>query len=164
MNKVTIVELDLAKRVFQLHGARRDGRVGFRKKLSRGQLLTLLAKELRRYGSLCNRLFWGERDWYARAEARLVPLNPWRSVRRTVRLTQKPLRKRQAGRACGLSNPRLNVGRHELWSSDVPSIDIISTSVTSDQRDDGVRIAAPTPRGGKRPKNLERCLWILRKN
>lgn len=47
MNEVTIVELDLAKRVFQIHGARRDGRVGFRKKLSRGQLLTFLAKEPR---------------------------------------------------------------------------------------------------------------------
>jgi transposase len=44
MDEVTIVGLDLAKRVFQLHGARQDGGVGFRRKLPRGQLLTFLAK------------------------------------------------------------------------------------------------------------------------
>lgn len=44
MEEVTIVGLDLAKRVFQLHGARSDGSVAFRKKLSRGQVTTFLAK------------------------------------------------------------------------------------------------------------------------
>lgn len=43
MDEVTIVGLDLAKRVFQVHGARADGRVAYRKKLSRGQLLSFFA-------------------------------------------------------------------------------------------------------------------------
>ena len=39
MSEVTIIGIDLAKRVFQLHGARQDGSVVFRKKRSRGQVL-----------------------------------------------------------------------------------------------------------------------------
>lgn len=44
MDDVTIVGLDLAKRVFQVHGARRDGSVVFRKKLSRGKLISFLVR------------------------------------------------------------------------------------------------------------------------
>ena len=45
MSEVTIIGIDLAKRVFQLHGARDDGTVVFRKKLSRGQVLVFLAQQ-----------------------------------------------------------------------------------------------------------------------
>jgi len=45
MKEVTIVGVDLAKRVFQLHGAATDGSVVFRKKLSRAQLLPFLARQ-----------------------------------------------------------------------------------------------------------------------
>lgn len=45
MSEVTIIGIDLAKRVFQLHGARNDGSVVFRKKLSRGQLLAFIAEQ-----------------------------------------------------------------------------------------------------------------------
>ncbi|MCH2069586.1 MAG: IS110 family transposase [Shimia sp.] len=44
MSEVTIIGIDLAKRVFQLHGACQDGSVAFRKKLSRGQLLSFVAR------------------------------------------------------------------------------------------------------------------------
>lgn len=37
--------IDLAKRDFQVHGSAADGSVVFRKKLSRGQLLTFLARQ-----------------------------------------------------------------------------------------------------------------------
>ena len=37
MEEVSIIGLDLAKYVFQLHGAAADGAIGFRKKLSRLQ-------------------------------------------------------------------------------------------------------------------------------
>jgi transposase len=47
MSEVTIIGLDLAKRVFHLHGARADGSVAFRKKLSRAQLLMFLAEQPR---------------------------------------------------------------------------------------------------------------------
>jgi transposase len=43
MEQVTIVGLDLAKRVFQVHGATADGGIAIRKKLSRGQVLTFFA-------------------------------------------------------------------------------------------------------------------------
>jgi transposase len=45
MKEVTIVGIDLAKRVFQVHGAAADGAVVFRKKLSRAQLLPFLAAQ-----------------------------------------------------------------------------------------------------------------------
>ncbi len=43
MNQVSTVGLDLAKYIFQLHGADSTGAVVFRKKLRRGQLLAFLA-------------------------------------------------------------------------------------------------------------------------
>jgi transposase len=43
VNQVTTVGLDLAKYIFQLHGADRAGAVVFRKKLRRSQLLSFLA-------------------------------------------------------------------------------------------------------------------------
>jgi transposase len=45
MSEVTIIGVNLAKRVFQLHGARSDGSVAFRKKLLRGQLLAFVAQQ-----------------------------------------------------------------------------------------------------------------------
>ena len=43
MGDVSIIGLDLATSVFQLHGARADGSVAFRRKLSRGKLLEFFA-------------------------------------------------------------------------------------------------------------------------
>src|ERR1700710_294558 len=43
MNQVSTVGLDLAKHIFQLHGAESAGAVVFRKKLRRGQVLAFLA-------------------------------------------------------------------------------------------------------------------------
>ena len=45
MEKVSIIGLDLAKRSFQAHGARADGSVAFRKKLSRGKVLAFLTEQ-----------------------------------------------------------------------------------------------------------------------
>ena len=47
MEKATIIGIDLAKRVFQVHGAAQDGRPVLRKKVSRAQLLGFLAKQPR---------------------------------------------------------------------------------------------------------------------
>lgn len=44
MDPIAIVGLDLAKRVFQVHGARADGSIVLRKKLSRPQVLTFFAQ------------------------------------------------------------------------------------------------------------------------
>jgi transposase len=43
MNEISIVCIDLAKQVFQVHGAAEDGRVLFRKKLSRQQFAKFMA-------------------------------------------------------------------------------------------------------------------------
>lgn len=45
MEKATIIGIDLAKRVFQVHVAAKDGRPVLRKRVSRAQLLGLLAKQ-----------------------------------------------------------------------------------------------------------------------
>lgn len=47
MDKVSIIGLDLAKNMFQAHGACTDGSVGFRKKLSRKKVLTFFAAQSR---------------------------------------------------------------------------------------------------------------------
>ena len=44
MNEVSIVGLDLAKRVFQVHAAGSDGGVVLRRKLSRGQVITFFTE------------------------------------------------------------------------------------------------------------------------
>lgn len=45
MNEVSIIGLDLAKNVFQAHGAGVDGSVIFRRKLSRTQLLKFMSEQ-----------------------------------------------------------------------------------------------------------------------
>ena len=45
MNEVSIIGFDLAKRVFQLHGAAGDGSVVFRTKLPRAKVLPFLASQ-----------------------------------------------------------------------------------------------------------------------
>ncbi|MFW5654940.1 MAG: IS110 family transposase [Roseicyclus sp.] len=45
MEEVSIIGLDLAKNVFQAHGATADGAAVFRRKLSRGQLLKFIADQ-----------------------------------------------------------------------------------------------------------------------
>ncbi len=45
MNEVSIIGLDLAKNIFQAHGAGAGGSVVFRRKLSRAQLLDFLCEQ-----------------------------------------------------------------------------------------------------------------------
>ena len=47
MSEVSIIGVDLAKQVFQVHGATADGSVGYRKKLSRAQFMPFLAQQPR---------------------------------------------------------------------------------------------------------------------
>ena len=47
MEQVIIIGIDLAKNSFQLHGARADGSVAFRKKVSRAKLLDFVAEQPR---------------------------------------------------------------------------------------------------------------------
>ncbi len=43
MDEASIIGIDLAKNSFQVHGARADGSVAYRKKLSRGKVLSFVA-------------------------------------------------------------------------------------------------------------------------
>ena len=45
MEEVSIIGIDLAKRSFQVHGTKADGSVAYRRKLSRGKLLSFLAAQ-----------------------------------------------------------------------------------------------------------------------
>ena len=47
MGHATIIGIDLAKRSFQLHGARADGSVAFRRKLSRNKVLDFVGSQPR---------------------------------------------------------------------------------------------------------------------
>ena len=47
MEQVNMIGIDLAKNSFQVHGARADGSVAFRKKLSRAKLLDFVAAQPR---------------------------------------------------------------------------------------------------------------------
>lgn len=76
MDEITIIGLDLAKRVFQAHGAYRDGRTAFRKKLSRSQLVPFLANQPRCVVAMeacASAHFWGRAVRELGHEVRLIP-------------------------------------------------------------------------------------------
>ncbi|HJU31556.1 MAG TPA: IS110 family transposase [Hyphomicrobiaceae bacterium] len=76
MDEVTIIGIDLAKRVFQLHGAGADGRLAFRKRLSRAQVLPFLARQPRCVVAMeacATAHFWGREIGELGHEVRLIP-------------------------------------------------------------------------------------------
>ena len=76
MEQVTIIGLDLAKRAFQAHGARNDGSVAFRKKLSREKVLAFLAEQPRCVVAMeaCGSAHhWGRTIRDAGHDVRLIP-------------------------------------------------------------------------------------------
>ena len=76
MEKVTIIGLDLAKRSFQLHGARSDASVAFRRKLSRANVLAFLAEQPRCVVAMeaCGSAHhWGRAIRELGHEVRLIP-------------------------------------------------------------------------------------------
>jgi len=46
MSKVTLIGLDLAKSVFQVHGVNTEGKAILKKRLSRGQMLEFFAQRV----------------------------------------------------------------------------------------------------------------------
>ena len=76
MEKVTLIGLDLAKTVFQIHGADETGRAVIRKQLRRGQVLEFLGRQPRCVVAMeaCSGAhFWG-REIAKRAG------QPWRAL------------------------------------------------------------------------------------
>ena len=76
MEEISIIGIDLAKNSFQAHGARADGSVAFRKKLSRGKLLSFLASQPRCVVAMeacASAHYWGREIRELGHEVRLVP-------------------------------------------------------------------------------------------
>lgn len=76
MDEVTVIGVDLAKSVFQLHGAAADGRVVFRKKLSRLQFRKFLqdrAPCLVAMEACATAHYWGREISAMGHEVRLIP-------------------------------------------------------------------------------------------
>ena len=69
MHHVSIIGIDLAKHSFQLHGARADGSVAFRRKLSREKVLDFLFSQPRcevAMEACASAHYWGRGDSEAR--------------------------------------------------------------------------------------------------
>ena len=76
LEMATIIGIDLAKRVFQLHGAAEDGRAVLRKKVSRPQLLGFLSRQPKTVVAMeaCATAHgWGRAIMELGHEARLIP-------------------------------------------------------------------------------------------
>ena len=75
MGEVSIIAIDLAKYVFQLHGACSDGVPAFRRKLSRGKLLPFLAAHPQTVvvmEACASAHYWGREIQALGHEARLI--------------------------------------------------------------------------------------------
>ena len=76
MEEVSVIGIDLAKRSFQVHGAKADGSVAFRRKLSRGKVLSFLASQppcTVAMEACAGAHYWGREIAALGHEVRLVP-------------------------------------------------------------------------------------------
>ena len=76
MEQVSIIGIDLAKNSFQLHGARADGSVAFRKKLSPAKLVDFLAAQpccVVAMEACASAHYWGRETEKLGHEIKLVP-------------------------------------------------------------------------------------------
>ena len=76
MEEVRVIGIDLAKRSFQVHGAKADGSVAYRRKVSRGKLLVFLAMQPKGTVAMeaCGGAhWWGRKIMALGHEVRLVP-------------------------------------------------------------------------------------------
>ena len=109
MAEVTTIGVDLAKRVFQLHGARADGSVAFRKKLSRDRFLSFLDAQPRCVVAMeaCGTAHGWGREIEKLGHEEAAPTN----LRETVRQAAQERRRR-----CGGSFPEQVLGVSERRS------------------------------------------------
>ena len=76
MEELNIIGIDLAKRSFQLHGARSDGSVPFRRKVSRERLLYFLGAQQRCVVAMeacASAHHWGREIMRLGHDVRLIP-------------------------------------------------------------------------------------------
>ena len=87
MEQVNIIGIDLAKRSFQLHGARADGSVAFRRKVSRERLLYILGAQQRCVVAMeacASAHYWGREILKLGHDVRLVPADLREAVREST--------------------------------------------------------------------------------
>ena len=95
MENVSIIGLDLAKNVFQAHGARGDGSTVFRKKISRTKLLSFFAAVPActvAMEACASAHYWARQIGSLGHEVRLI-----------APIYVKPSPKQRRGQPCGLS-------------------------------------------------------------
>ena len=107
MEEVSVIGIDLAKRSFQVHGAKADGSVVFRRKLSRGKVLSFLASQppcTVAMEACAGAHYWGREIAALGHEVRLVPP-----------IYVKPFVKRQ--KLCAIQHNLLYVAARIMWRS-----------------------------------------------
>jgi transposase len=108
MSEVSIIGIDLAKRIFQTHGAVTDGSVAFRKKLSRDRLLLFLSAQptcIVAMEACATAHDWGREIEKLGHTVRLIPpiyVKPFVKRQKTMPPTRRPSPKRHRARPCGL--------------------------------------------------------------
>ena len=108
MTELSIVGVDLAERVLQVHGVTSPGEVLLRKKLSRAQFarfLTEIPRCIVAMEACASTHYWGRGAHSAGHEVRIVPaayVKPFVNGTRVMPLMLKLFRKRPCGHQCGL--------------------------------------------------------------
>jgi transposase len=115
--EVTMIGIDLAKNVFQLHGVSPAGEALLRKKLSRGQFLRFMSAQSPAFVVMeaCGGAHHWARELTALGhEVRLIAAQYVRPFVKRQKMTppmQRLLLPRHASRECALSNPKLHSSR-----------------------------------------------------
>jgi transposase len=127
MEQATTIGLDIAKHVFQVHGADGAGHVLFRKRITRVKLLGFLAAQARCVVAMeacAGAHYWAREIAKLGHHVRLIApayVKPSSSGRRMMPPMQRPSVKRRSGRACALFRSRAKNSRR-MASCSEPAI------------------------------------------
>ena len=114
MEQATTIGLDIAKHVFQVHGADGAGHVLFRKRITRVKLLSFLAAQTRCVVAMeacAGAHYWAREIAKLGHHVRLIPpayVKPFIKRQKTMPPMQRPSVKRPSGQTCAsfLSRPK----------------------------------------------------------
>ena len=124
MGEVSTVGIDLAKSVFQVHGADTSGAVVFRKKLRRDQVLTFFSTLPRCVVAMeacASAHYWAREIALAGHDTRLIPpayVKPFvKRQKNDMADAEALLARRRSGRRCGSFRARARRPRPAQWCS-----------------------------------------------